>query len=120
MSISPLVATYTLPLVTTGTANLLAGPAESRVWLVSLLYRTLVRSSGSNAYNTAGPHELNWSALIAQAMPFWSPLEETENVGPGNAEVNVVLLSGVVLITPLFKWNIMPTFGVPLSSPPGH
>src|SRR5690348_7750675 len=103
--------------------NLLAGPAESRLWLVSLSYRIVLRSSASKAYKTAGPPVLNWSERTAQAMPSCVPSDETENVTPGYAEVKVVLLAGLVLSKPLLILKSMPALGVPPSSgssPPAH
>ena len=48
-STSPFAAMYTLPFVTTGVENLLAGPAESRAALVSLSYSGVVRSVAGHA-----------------------------------------------------------------------
>src|SRR6185312_7276028 len=101
--------------------NLLAGPAESRLPLVSLSYRIVLRSLASNAYTTAGPWVLNWSERTAQAMPSCVPSDEIEKLGPGYAEVKVVLLAGLVPSKPLLILKSIPTLGVPPSlgrSPP--
>src|SRR5215475_11560307 len=113
---------YTLPLATVGTVNFTALPAVSRPGFCALFHNSLPMFLASYARRTAGPPAVkdpfpNGAGAvvlfvprllesIAQRMPFVAVgVAEIDGDAPGNPNVDVVCVVGVVAKSPVVGLN---------------